>query len=143
LRRLRIFSAKVCVKRSRKRRAKLNKHSFNGVFIGYTATIANVRYINLKSGLVKTCGHATFDEAWYCTASRPPEAQLLYDLGLEKEVAPVHAQAPPEQLPPPQPPLSAIVLLDTPVVARLDTLPLILDAETPAAARQVAKRTKE
>ena len=35
--------------------------------------------------LVKTSHHAQFDEAWYLQDSRPPAAQLLYDLDLEAE----------------------------------------------------------
>ena len=65
-----MFGARVYVKMSGKLRAKLKKHNYTDVFIGYTATMANVRYIDLKSGLVKICGHATFNEAWYCEAPR-------------------------------------------------------------------------
>lgn len=46
-------------------------------------TDQNIKYIDLTSGVVKTSHHATFDEAWYLQASRPPAAQLLYDMGLE------------------------------------------------------------
>ena len=44
--------------------------------------MVNIVYLDLGSGRVKTCGHATFDEAWYYQPTRPPAAQLLYDLGL-------------------------------------------------------------
>ena len=37
----------------------------------------------MDSGLVKRSHHAQFDEAWYLQSTRPPAAQLLYDLGLE------------------------------------------------------------
>ena len=40
----------------------------------------------MLSGIVKTCHHAVFNEAWYLQESRPPVAQLLYDLGLEADV---------------------------------------------------------
>ncbi len=60
-------------------------HDFTGIFIGHTATDNNIKYIDLDSGLVKTSHHAQFDEAWYLQDSRPPAAQLLYDLGLEAE----------------------------------------------------------
>ena len=46
---------------------KVHKHSFAGVFIRYTDTMKNARYIDLTTGLVKTCGHVMFDEVWYCT----------------------------------------------------------------------------
>jgi hypothetical protein len=82
---LRVFSSRVCVKRTGHRRSKLDTHDFTGVFIGYTATDNNIKYIDLDSGLVKTSHHAQFDEAWYLQDSRPPAAQLLYDLGLKAE----------------------------------------------------------
>ena len=62
IKRLRMFGARVCVKHSGKRQAKLDKHRFKGIFIGYSTTIANVRYLDLQSGLEKTCGHTAFDE---------------------------------------------------------------------------------
>ena len=46
----------------------------------------NVCYVGLKTGLIKTCSHAAFDEACYCAATHPPAAQLLYDLGLVDDV---------------------------------------------------------
>ncbi len=55
--------------------------------MGYTATDQNIKYLDLDSGIVKTSHHAQFDEAWYLQPSRPPAAQLLYDLGLETEDA--------------------------------------------------------
>ena len=86
---MRMFGARVCTKRSHKRRAKLDKNDFKGIFLGYTATDQNIWYIDLVSGAVKVAHHATFDEAWYLQPSRPPGAQLLYDLGLEAEVEPM------------------------------------------------------
>ena len=80
-----VFGSRVCVKRTGHRWSKLDRHDFTGVFIGYTATDNNIKYINLDSGLVKTSHHAQFDEAWYLQDSRPPAAQLLYDLGLKAE----------------------------------------------------------
>ncbi|KAL7528101.1 hypothetical protein ACHAXR_002269, partial [Thalassiosira sp. AJA248-18] len=85
LSKLKLFGARVCVKRTGKRRAKLDRHDFQGIFLGYTATDHNIRYLDLDSGLVKSCHHAVFDEAWYLQPSRPPAAQLLYDLGLVED----------------------------------------------------------
>ena len=80
---LRVFGSRVCVKKSGDRPAKLGHHTFKGIFIGYTATDKNVRYIDLDSGMVKSSHHAVFDEAWYTQEERPPTAQLLYTLGLD------------------------------------------------------------
>ena len=35
---LKLFGSRVCVKQSGKRRSKLDRHDFNGMFLGYTAT---------------------------------------------------------------------------------------------------------
>jgi hypothetical protein len=34
---------------------------------------------------MKTCHHATFDEAWYLQDAQPPVAELLYWLGLKDD----------------------------------------------------------
>ena len=91
---LKTFGSRVCVKRTGDRRAKLDRHDFSGIFLGYTSTDQNILYLDLHSGLVKRSHHATFDEAWYLQPTRPPAAQLLYDLGLEAETVPVSETGP-------------------------------------------------
>jgi hypothetical protein len=83
LRLLRVFGSRVCVKKTGKRRSKLDKHAFTGIFLGYTATDENIRYIEVDTRIVKTSHHAIFDEAWYLQPRRPPFAQMLFDIGLE------------------------------------------------------------
>jgi hypothetical protein len=83
---LKVFGSRVCMKRIGKRRGKLDQHDFKGIFLGYTTTNHNIVYINLDSGLVKTSHHAQFDEARYLQTTRPPAAQLLFDLGIEADV---------------------------------------------------------
>ena len=86
LSRLIMFGARVCVRRTSKRRAKLDRHDFTGIFLGFSATDRNIRYLDETSGVVKTSTHAVFDEAWYThTAWRPPGAQFLYDLGIDED----------------------------------------------------------
>jgi hypothetical protein len=82
---LKMFGSRVCVKQSGDRRSKLDRHDFTGIFLGYTASDHNIRYLDMDSGVVKSSHHAVFDEAWYMQPHRPPAAQLLYDLGLEPE----------------------------------------------------------
>jgi hypothetical protein len=86
---LKTFGSRVCVKRTGDRRAKLDRHDFSGIFLGYTSTDQNIIYLDLDSRLVKRSHHATFNEAWYLQPSQPLTAQLLYDLGLEAEDVPV------------------------------------------------------
>jgi hypothetical protein len=73
----------VCIKRSGDRSGKRDCNDFTGIFLSFTATDHNIRYLNLESGVVKRSHHEKFDEAWYLQPSCPPAAQLLYDLGLE------------------------------------------------------------
>ncbi len=44
-------------------------------------------YLDLNSGVVKQSHHALFDKAWYLQPSHPPAAQLLYELGVEPDIA--------------------------------------------------------
>ena len=79
------LECRVCVCRPGQRRCKLDRHDYTGLFLGYTATDQNIIYLDLKSGIVKTTHHATFDKAWYLQQQQPPAAQLLYNLGLEQD----------------------------------------------------------
>jgi hypothetical protein len=71
---LKLFGSRVCVKRSGSCCSKLDRHNFK-------ATDQNIIYLDLDSGVVKSSHHAQFEEAWYLQLTRPPAAQLLYDLG--------------------------------------------------------------
>jgi hypothetical protein len=82
---LKTFGSRVCVKRTGPRRCKLDRHDFTGIFLGCTATDQNIVYLDLNSGIVKSCHHAVFDEAWHLQQTCLPAAQLLYDLGLEAD----------------------------------------------------------
>ncbi len=83
---LKMFGARVCVKGTGTRRCKLDPHDFTGIFLSYTATDQNILYLDLDLGIVKSCHHAIFDEAWYMQPTRPPAVQLLYNLGLESDL---------------------------------------------------------
>ncbi len=91
---LKTFGSRVCVKRTGSRRCKLDRHDFTDIFLGYTATDQNITYLDLDSGILKLCHHAIFDEAWYLQPTRPPTAQLLYDLGLEVDDKPMTMSGP-------------------------------------------------
>ena len=66
---LKTFGSCVCIKRTGSRRCKLDCHDFSGIFLGYTATDQNITYLDLNLGIVKSCHHAVFDEAWYLQQS--------------------------------------------------------------------------
>ncbi len=48
---LKVFGSRVCVKVTGKRRSKLDRHDFTGIFVGYTASDDNIRYIDVDSGV--------------------------------------------------------------------------------------------
>ena len=95
LRHLKVFGSRVCVAKPGKRYAKLDRGDYRGIFLGYTATDANVIYLDLDTGVVKSSPSATFDEAWYSQSQRPPAAQFLYSLGLKDELPEVTLSPPP------------------------------------------------
>jgi hypothetical protein len=80
---LKVFGSWVCVKRSGDRSGKLDCNNFTGIFLRFTVTNHNIRYLDLEFGLVKCSHHKFFHKVWYLQPSRPPATQLLYDLGLE------------------------------------------------------------
>ena len=144
LKRLKMFGSRVCVKCSGRRCAKLDKHNFSGIFIGYKETMKNVRYVDLTTGLVKTCGHTTFDEAWYCSRARPPAAHLLYDLGLAPDVDEPTVQPTMEgtaQTPPC--PTTHATPKDVPIAAKLERLPLRLGSRPEDDIGRFLKMSKE
>ena len=133
------------VKRTGKQQAKLDKHDFVEIFLGYPATTKNIRYLDLLSGMIKNCGHATFDEAWYSESARPPAAQLIYDLGLVVDSDLIN-DAPPSPLklaPPPPIPTRCPPPKLTPLAARHLPLPLRLTEAPPSIAARAARMTRE
>jgi hypothetical protein len=117
----------------------------------------NITYLNLDSGIVKTCHHAVFDEAWYLQPTRPPAAHLLYNLGLETETKSMSSTGPLHQMAPgtvtpisvPWPPLPPGPILNAklwklPPLSLYTPLPLwIMDAPHTVGARAARLRFQE
>ena len=125
LRYLKLFGTRVCIKRVGNHCSKLDRHVFTGIFLGYTSTDRNIWYLDIDSGLPKTCHHAVFDKTWYLQDSRPPAAELLYQLGLKDktDATTCSPNKPIDFAPyPPVPPLSHAPL-DT-AQGCMDNLPL-------------------
>ena len=80
---LRIFGSRLFAKKPGERPAKLDHHTSNGIFVGYTATTKNVYYIDDLTNNVKMGTHALFDEAHFTVNSNhaPLAAQALQRLG--------------------------------------------------------------
>jgi hypothetical protein len=107
--------------------------------------MVNVQYIDLCSGLLKVCDHATFGEAWYCSPIRPLAAQLLYGLGLKEETETTDTEEPGDSGCDTQPPSQSLSqeLLHVPPGAQMNVLPLRLGTEPQMVTRSVSKMIKE
>jgi hypothetical protein len=70
---LRAFGSLITSRVSGDRPAKLDRHSFHGVFLGYTATDLNVRYYDTTSGRIKTARHVVSTEPTTCPRSGHPD----------------------------------------------------------------------
>ena len=83
---LRTFGCCIFAKKPGKWLAKLDHHTSNGIFLGYTATSTNVYFIDHKTRSVKTGVHAIFDEAHFIVPKdkAPMSAQTLQYLGYRK-----------------------------------------------------------
>lgn len=82
---LRIFGCRIFAKLTGKRRTKLDHHTAKGIFLGYTASNKIMRYIDEKTGVIKTATHAIFDEACMTLPSNktPISARTLQILGYD------------------------------------------------------------
>lgn len=60
--RLRIFGCRVYIRPPGRRISKLNRHVIKGIFLGYTATLKQIYYLEDGTGKVKIASHARFDE---------------------------------------------------------------------------------
>jgi hypothetical protein len=139
---LRVFGSRVCVKPTGKRRSKLDRHNFTGIFVGYTATDENIHHIDVNTRIEKSSHHAIFDEAWYLQKRRPPFAQMLYDAGLEPDVELVIPTSAPPKLPP-FPPLALPKPSALPKRTTVVPLPLRLSSPASIYAAATAKSTLE
>ena len=89
---LKSFGSLVSVRIPGKRSEKLDKITFHGIFLGYTATDKIFRYWDINTKRDKTGNSVHFDEAHYTASTRPPGPQILYDLGFTQidEVTHLH-----------------------------------------------------
>ena len=62
---LRIFGSRLYAKKPGQRNAKLDNHTSNGIFLGYTSTSKNLYYIDDLTHQVKMGTHVLFDETHF------------------------------------------------------------------------------
>ena len=121
---LRVFGSLLSPRQNGHRPAKLDKHTYDGIFLGYPSTTNNAWYIDINTGRVKNATTpSVFDEAHYSSTNRPPGPQFLFDLGLKSAL--------PDELPvptivpcAPAPPIAAIKPSPLPPLACISPLPL-------------------
>lgn len=98
-----VFGCPVIVKLRGQKRAKLDKHTSHGIFLGFTATDHNVYYQDYATGRIKIATHVTFDEAGFTlpTSELSPGMKILQQVGLPKDLS---AETPAQHTLPEQPP---------------------------------------
>ena len=76
---LRKFGCWVYVRKPGDKKAKLDKHTSNGVFVGYTSTMKNVYYIENSTSVLKIRVRKLFNEAHFTSprSKQPIAAQAL------------------------------------------------------------------
>lgn len=137
---LRVFGSLISPRRNGPRPAKLDKHTYDGIFLGYTSTYKNIVYIDTNSGRVKHCqAPSSFDESHFSSERRPPGPQFLFNLGLFSITPPIGISttnvAPLPALYPPSPCIVGSFFPPLPSLATLLPLPFgdIIDtSDSPA-----------
>ena len=84
---LRIFGCRMFAKKPGKRTTKLDHHTYTGIFLGFTATPKNARYIDEATGTIKVASNIIYDEACMTLNAKdiPLSARTLQILGYENE----------------------------------------------------------
>mmetsp|Transcript_27281 Transcript_27281/g.38577 ORF Transcript_27281/g.38577 Transcript_27281/m.38577 type:complete len:182 (-) Transcript_27281:970-1515(-) len=98
---LRTFGASITSHNPGKRRAKLDNHMYDDIYLGHTVTAFIIKYYNVHTGRFKESDNFTFDEAHFHSPKKSLGPALLYQLGLavpepsSTEAAPTFAHYPP------------------------------------------------
>ena len=76
------FGSKIVAKKAKRRPTTLDPNSYNGLFLGYTATTDIIRYWDIDHQQERTAKHYAYDELHFGNhpANRPPGAKLLLEL---------------------------------------------------------------
>ena len=75
---LRTFGCRVWVRPPGRRSDRRANHQIKGVFLGYTATMSQIVYLDIATTRVKTSIHATFDEGMNDLDVPTPNARALH-----------------------------------------------------------------
>ena len=121
--RLRTFGCRVYVRPPGKRRHRLDNHVNTGIFLGYTATMNNVYYWDLKTKRIKTAVHVKFDEGMNDLETPTPHSRLLR-LALGRSLPPEETEStPPQEL--------SLTSSDSPFPELVDvSVPVVCDDHT-------------
>ena len=65
----RTFGCRVYIRKPDEKKAKLDDHTSNGVFVGYTSTMKNIYYINDATSVVNISLHTPFSIPNYSTST--------------------------------------------------------------------------
>ena len=81
LQHLKLFGARITVRKPGKRVGKVSSQFYNGIFLRYAKTMRNFVYLDTDTRRIKTSSHAVFDEAHYSQNNRPRGAEILMKHG--------------------------------------------------------------
>ena len=81
LQNLKIFGARITVRKPGIRVGKVSSHHYNGIFLRYAKTMRNFVYLDTNTKRIKTSSHAVFDEAHYSQSKKPRGAEILMEHG--------------------------------------------------------------
>ena len=71
------FGCRCYVRLPGRRSSKLENNVRKGIFIGYTATLRHIQYLDLDTGRLKNALHATFDEGMGDLDTLTPNSRQL------------------------------------------------------------------
>src|SRR5687768_17505894 len=69
-------------------KAKLDRHTYLGVFPDYTGMGSNIKYFDVKTKSVKIVSQVKLNKAHNSAMSCPPRLQLLFDMGHQNSINP-------------------------------------------------------
>ena len=82
LQHLKLFGARITVRRTGKRVGKISQYDYYSTFLCYAKIMRKFVYIDANTKKIKTSSHAVFDKAHYSQPTRPRGAKILLQHGM-------------------------------------------------------------
>lgn len=94
------FGTRVIVKQPGARETALSHHTYDGIFVGYTETMDNIRYVDSHTLVEKTARHKMQDEFHYTQTpqERSPAASHLLNIFTRSDSTKLTSNHPPDKI---------------------------------------------